>query len=1226
MSKISIVLDGRKVEVEEGKTVLEAAKEYGVNIPTLCHDERLKPTAACRLCLVEVQNARGPVPACNTLVTKDMVINTTSGAINESRRIALELLLSDHRGDCLSPCKIACPAGIDIQAQIAYIANGNYFEALKLIKESNPLPLVCGRVCPRFCERKCRRTLVDKPVAINMLKRFVSDIDLSNGGPYTAPVKPATGHRVAVVGGGPAGLAAAYYLALEGHMVSIFDANPKLGGMLRYGIPEYRLPKATLDKEIAAITKLCREVKSNVSLGKDFTIDSLKKEGYEAIFLALGAQTDQKMQITGEDQPGVYSGIGFLRDVVLGKRVEIGRKVVVVGGGNTAIDAARTAVRLGAEEVTIVYRRSRQEMPANAEEVEGAEEEGVKFQFLSNPVKLNGANGRVKSIECVKMALGAPDASGRRRPEPVAGSEFAIEADAVIMAIGQGVDASGLGANSAVKMSKRGGIAVNEETMETTQPGVFAGGDCASGPATAVEGIGAGHRAATYIDQYLKGQKVTPLHKNYNCSKGELDQIDKKEFADIERVERAVMTALKPEVRRNSFEEIDSVISEEAARKEAGRCLSCGCQDIYECKLRQLATEYHVNDKTYAGKKRNLPIKEKEHHYILRDQNKCILCGRCVRICQEVEGASALGFARRGISASIEPSLGLPLSETTCDSCGQCVSTCPTGAMTPKVPLAKPGPFEMEAISTICPYCGIGCSLELNVAGNQIIKVTSPIGSAVNNGNLCYRGAFKVNEDCQQKRLLTPMIDVNGSPTKAGWEEALAAAAKGLLQIKKKYGAGSIAVLSSPVLTNEENYLVQKIARLALGTNNIGSLWPFIMNDSLTNSLGRNATTCSYKDVTGSDFILVYGTDLSRDYPVMAIKVREAAAKGSKIIMMNNAATGLDQLAQSTLKVNRRTSMQVLLSMLWYLMSSDMIDREFIRTKTAGYNALAAEIKGAGEEIINDIPWVKLSRIKEVVTQFNQARNPIIIVNSDTVTPAEVDLLNNIALATGKPGKEGSGIIMLRTPGNAQGLLDMGISPDYLPGQELLTASSRRKFEAKWGARIPSKKGKYVLELLSGIEQGEIRGLLVAGREALGKVGTGILSMPLFSVMISSELPAKAPYASVTLPGATFAETEGTYTNCERRIQKLQQAVQPAAGKQNWQILAALANALGYAQDYNSAAEIFQEIAELVPGYKAGEQWQYVSGESFPIKGGRAQFTLPELEAEEISELLKPLS
>jgi len=310
MGKIVFTLDGKRVEAEAGSTVLEAAQQNGAEIPTLCHDPRLKPYAACRICLVEVEGARGPMPACATPVAEGMVVRTKTDDLIKIRRMDLELLLSDHYGDCIAPCKLACPAGIDIQGYIGLIANGQYTEALKLIKESNPLPLVCGRVCPRFCETKCRRNLVDEPVAINALKRFVADYDQNNGEPYTPEPKPPTGHKVAIAGGGPAGLSAAYYLALEGHEVTILEANPQLGGMLRYGIPEYRLPKAALDKEIAIITGLCGQVHCNVSLGKDFTIESLKGDGYEAIFIALGAQASQRMKVEGEDLPGVLSGIG----------------------------------------------------------------------------------------------------------------------------------------------------------------------------------------------------------------------------------------------------------------------------------------------------------------------------------------------------------------------------------------------------------------------------------------------------------------------------------------------------------------------------------------------------------------------------------------------------------------------------------------------------------------------------------------------------------------------------------------------------------------------------------------------------------------------------------------------------------------------------------------------------------------------------------------------------
>ncbi|MDD5509586.1 MAG: NAD(P)-binding protein [Dehalococcoidales bacterium] len=689
MPKVAFTLNGKRIEAEVGTTILEAAEQQGIRLPTLCHDSRLKPTAACRLCLVEVEKARGPMPACTTPITEGMAIRTASDDLSNMRRMALELILSDHYGDCIAPCKLTCPAGIDIQGHIALTAQGKYREALALIKESNPLPLVCGRVCPRFCETECRRNRVDEPVAINSLKRFVADYDMNSKDQYLPEPKPATGRRVAIIGGGPAGLTAAYYLGLEGHTVTILEASPELGGMLRYGIPEYRLPKAILDKEIAAITRLCHKVRCNASLGKDFTIESLKKTGYEAIFIAIGAQANQKMRIEGENLPGVLSGIEFLRDVTLGNKVSLGNKIAVIGGGNTAMDVARTAVRLGVKEVNVVYRRSRLEMPANAEEIEQAEEEGVHFQFLTAPVKASARAGKVAAMECIKMALGEPDSSGRRRPEPIAGSEFTMEVDNIIAAIGQAMDNPNLDRDSQIEISKRNYISINDENMATSVAGVFSGGDCTSGPATAVEAIGAGRRAASSINKYLSGQPVVPDVKSYSCSKGELEDIDSTDFADVERIARTKQATLDPEERKKSFAEMEFTLSEKKALKEAERCLGCGCHARFDCKLRELATEYQVNDAHYAGAKHHLPINKSEHPFILRDQNKCILCGRCIRICSEIKGLSVFGFVERGFETRVEPTLGMPLSETSCDSCGLCVSTCPTGALGTKAPLPE---------------------------------------------------------------------------------------------------------------------------------------------------------------------------------------------------------------------------------------------------------------------------------------------------------------------------------------------------------------------------------------------------------------------------------------------------------------------------------------------------------------------------------------------------------
>lgn len=1229
MSKIVFTLDGKKVKAETGSTILEAAQQNGVEIPTLCHDPRLKPFAACRICLVEVEGARTLMPACATPVTEGMVVRTKTDDLIKIRQMGLELLLSDHYGDCVAPCKQTCPAGIDIQGYIGLIANGQYREALALIKESIPLPVVCGRVCPRFCETECRRNLVDEPVAINALKRFVADYDQNDGRPCVPELKPSTEHKVAIVGGGPAGLSAAYYLALEGHEVTVFEANPQLGGMLRYGIPEYRLPKAALDKEIAIITGLCYQVHCNVSLGKDFTIESLQSDGYEAIFIALGAQASQRMAVKGEDLPGVLSGIEFLRDVSLNQEVSLGQRVAVIGGGNTAVDTARTALRLGAGEVTIVYRRSKNEMPANDEEIEQAEQEGVKLHFLAAPVRLGARNGKVDSIECIRMILGEPDSSGRRRPEPIAGSEFSMEVDTVIAAIGQTIDASGITQDGQMELNRRGYIRVNEETMETSLKGVFAGGDCISGPATAVEAMAAGRRAAISVNQYLNGQLIIPIERPYNCTKGDLDEINANEYSDVAHIPRTKMPTLAPEERTGSFNEIEFGFTEEMAKAEAERCLVCGCQAIFDCKLQQLATEYKVDDSHYAGRKRHLPVREDEHPYILRDPNKCILCGCCIRICDEVEGVAALGFTSRGFDTVIEPAMGMPLDETLCESCGQCISTCPTGALIPKICLPKPGPWELEAVPTICPYCGIGCNIELNVIGDKIVKVTRPVDSPVSNGNLCIKGAFNLCSIHDLRRLRNPLIKRDGELVEASWDEAIALAGEGLRQIKERSGGGRLAVLSSPQLTNEENYLVQKLARTALGTHNISSSATLAFNDSLMKSFGKNASTCSYSDILTSDLIVVFGCDIADEYPIIALKIREAVGKGSKLVIINSRVTRMDSLAKMGLKVNPRTTLALLRAMLNYIITYDLVDHDFVQSRTTGYRDFARGLRKYSLEETADEFWMKPSKIIQAVHLYIQAQRPVIVVNADTITPDELTLINDLALITGNVGRNGAGIIALRASGNAQGLIDMGVVPDYLPGQQLLTdITARRKFEALWHKTLPLEKGKDTIGIIQGVKKGDIQGIFVVDIDAVSEIENTIFETPTFSVLIDTVFPETPPYPDVVLPGATFAESEGTFTNCERRIQRLHRAVPPFSGKENWQTISLLASAIGYSMNYPSISSISAEIADLAPIYKAGiygQQWPFCDNGRFGFKDGRARLHLAEPENSDVMKVLTSL-
>lgn len=476
------------------------------------------------------------------------------------------------------PCVQRCPAGINIQGFIALIKLGRHQEALSLIMEKMPLPGSLGRVCPAPCETQCRRQEVDKPLAICSLKRFAADQADWDNLPIPMVEKKPASEKVAIIGAGPAGLTAAYFLALDGYHPTILEKALHAGGMLRYGIPDYRLPPFVLEREVGYIKRLGVDIQHGVEIGKDKSIDDLFAEGFKAVYIAAGAHKSGKMNIAGEDAVGVVHGIDYLGLLNRKKEVKTGEKVVVVGGGDVAIDAAREAVRQGAKEVTMVYRRSRAEMPAVKREIEAAEEEGIKIELLVNPIEVLIDNGRVKGVKCVKMGLGEPDESGRRRPVPIAGSEFDIVCDMIIPAIGQKVDNTFLKGAPGIELTRWGTIDADPITFHTGRPGVFAGGDVYTGPSIAVEAIGAGQEAAISIARYMRGEELfenrqqRPIGNNWQ-------PIPKKAVPSA----RAKMPELAVAERINNYKEIELGFSEETAMREAARCIDCG--GCCECKL-----------------------------------------------------------------------------------------------------------------------------------------------------------------------------------------------------------------------------------------------------------------------------------------------------------------------------------------------------------------------------------------------------------------------------------------------------------------------------------------------------------------------------------------------------------------------------------------------------------------------------------------------------------------
>ncbi|MCX8116944.1 MAG: FAD-dependent oxidoreductase [Desulfobacterota bacterium] len=482
----------------------------------------------------------------------------------------------EKRGE--PPCRAACPIHVNAQGYIALISAGKFEEALALVRAKNPFPGITGRICTHPCETACRRGEVEQPIAIDGLKRFVADLEIEDKTDLSVP--PENGKKVAIVGSGPAGLLAAWDLRKKGYGVTIFEALPVAGGMLAVGIPEYRLPRAVLNKEIDYLRRMGVEIRLNTPVGKNLTLRGLKEQGYEAIFIATGAHVSRKLGLPGEEASGVLHAVDFLRKVALGQPVQVGERVVVIGGGNAAIDAARTVYRLGAKEVTIAYRRTRNEMPAQAEEIEEAEHEGIRIEYLTAPVSLLVENGRIKGVQCQRMTLGEPDESGRARPVPVPGSEFVLPADTLIPAISQEPDLSFLDPEDGIKTSRWGTIEADPLTLQTSVEWVFAGGDAVTGPQTYIDAMAAGRKAALSIDRYLKGED---LRKDREGEGPQKDYI----LVDIDGVEyrpRAPMRSI-PLGERRSFAEVNLGLADaEAAIEEAKRCLQCaGCSECLEC-------------------------------------------------------------------------------------------------------------------------------------------------------------------------------------------------------------------------------------------------------------------------------------------------------------------------------------------------------------------------------------------------------------------------------------------------------------------------------------------------------------------------------------------------------------------------------------------------------------------------------------------------------------------
>ena len=476
-----------------------------------------------------------------------------------------------------SPCKAECPGNIDVQGYVSLAAKGKFQEALELIKEASPFPSICGRICPHPCESACNRGGIDDPVANHAIERFVADLDLNTTKRYMPQIKDKKEGKVAVIGSGPAGLSCAYYLAQEGYQVTIFEKDTEPGGMLTAGIPSYRLPREVVNAEIQLIRDMDVTIKTGVEIGKETTIAQLREDGFKAFFIAIGTQACLELGVEGEDLEGVYGGLDYLRQINRREPVKLGKNVAIVGGGNTAMDAARSARRTGAENAFILYRRGLEEMPANSEEIKECQEEGISIKTLTQPLRFIGENGRVKAIECTKTKLKEPDESGRPKPEPVPDSVFTMEVDAVINALGQEADWACLTPECACTLSDWGAMNVDPLTLQSDDPDIFAGGDAARGPRTVIEAIADGKQAAISIDRFILGRD---LRLGRDQVFPTITDPQKEVYNKIGRVQ---MPRLDPQARIKCFDEVQKGLTEKMVLEEAKRCISCGTCCVQAC-------------------------------------------------------------------------------------------------------------------------------------------------------------------------------------------------------------------------------------------------------------------------------------------------------------------------------------------------------------------------------------------------------------------------------------------------------------------------------------------------------------------------------------------------------------------------------------------------------------------------------------------------------------------